>query len=252
MKKLFSTAACAAIAALALTSVAQAKHIDLSVNASASTINIVVSALSGLATGSSVASFTGLQPAQGLDGDLQDIGGDPSQLTIANNPGQGAFLSNTSINVGGGLAVASLTNVHATIGSGGPFAGSGGGADNSDFDLGGTGLTLDNGVLVANVPLFGIATTLDFFVAPASFTLPPATIANAKLGAGPPTNQPVTLTIPVNIVTALTSGTATIATVTLNGSIVLTGIRIPEPGTFALLGLGLMGLVPILRNRLRK
>lgn len=60
-----------------------------------------------------------------------------------------------------------------------------------------------------------------------------------------------TITVPINVDVLVDTGLIKVDAI-FTGSIVATAVVVPEPGTFALAGLGLIALIPVARRRFRK
>jgi hypothetical protein len=99
-------------------------------------------------------------------------------------------------------------------------------------------------------------TTINFLPNLFSVTLPPGSIGKIDLGAGPPNNQLVTLTIPLNVTVPIyeygNSSLGATLSALLTGNLVLTGISVPEPSSVVLFGIGVVGAIPVIRRRLRR
>jgi hypothetical protein len=124
------------------------------------------------------------------------------------------------------LSVALPSSTH-TVGGPGSF----------DVDLGGTVVTVNQGLVIQG----GTATLFDFSKTPTVTTAPAGSLS---------TVTPTTWTIPF-------TSTSTLSTVgipvdiTIKTNFVLTGefFTVPEPGTVALLGAGIVGLVALGRRK---
>ncbi len=225
---------------LGMNGLAHAKLVFFSVDSAATTLNVKAT-LAGVFTDPVNVNVSGLVPTQGIVADVHDISGDPSQLSLVNGPAQGVFFSPASLNLT--LSMLTISGLHASFGHSGPFVGSGGTANSSVFDLSGSNLMFDAGL----VQMAGVfATTTDFLVSPDTFALPAGTIGSVAIGTGPPATYQVTLQIPVNLATDIS-----LAHLVLSGQLVLTSF-IPEPHTFALSVLTLVCLIPLFCKRFRQ
>jgi hypothetical protein len=126
----------------------------------------------------------------------------------------------------------SVAGGHLSIGPApnGPFPVTG-----SDVDVGGLGLVLDGG---ANTVLF----EFDFGAEPVSFVVPAATFA-AWDG-----NSFVLPTVVSGSTEIELFGNPLLLSYIIGGQVAFV---VPEPGTFALAGIGLVGLIPLVRRRQR-
>lgn len=266
-------AALAAVSALGLgASVANAKPVHLSVNSSLSTIKLTISAVGGGLTAAATATVADdLPPAEapystpftttyplagfgnnsgGLDAELVCIGTTPDAFQIAAGE---VDLSDValSLNLGFlGAVDAGGTGLGASLSSGivlptSAMPGMG------TYDLGGAVLSLDQGMITYNGtgPLGGALGSGSFNFEGADavdFPLPSGTLATVKTDVG----GGVTVTIPINVTTTVLTDPIDVTAI-LNGQIVLTGIKVPEPGTLVLIGMGAVAMIPVIRRRRR-
>lgn len=254
MKK-FSLAI-AAVAMLGFASSASALPLpfSLEIDSSVSKLTLTVSALGGAATGAVTTTLSSAANASdGLDGEI-DLADAANNIPGAGSTNTGgATLTNEKLTISLGFlggVDAGLVDVHAAIGAGilneiGPqIAGNPG---SNTYDIGGTQLTLDAGAITysGTGPVGGTlgSGSID---PPIGFALPAGTKAIVQMGPGP-NSRNMTLTIPVNVQTTVTTDPIAIDA-SLVGQIVFTGVRVPEPGTIALLVIGMIGLVPVARR----
>ncbi len=131
-----------------------------------------------------------------------------------------------------------------------PFSG----GANSFFDLGGDTISIDSGLLTYE-GVGGIAGalgsgTFDLASNPVAFELPSgATIRLVETALSPNSNG-VTLIVPIAIPQTTLATDPVNVSASLTALLVATGIKvIPEPGSFILLALGLIGFVAVVRQR---
>ncbi|MBX9788062.1 MAG: PEP-CTERM sorting domain-containing protein [Pirellulales bacterium] len=161
--------------------------------------------------------------------------------------------------VGGGSVTLDLKAPHVDIVPGGPYPAISPVVGSADYDFSGLELDLSGGTFSyssAGYLSFLGSDTINFLPNLFSVNLPPGSIGKIALGPGPPENQLVTLTIPLAMTVPLYDvGNSTLGA-TLNaivaGELVLTGISVPEPGSIVLLGLGIVGAIPVLRRHWRR
>lgn len=238
-KSIFTVAAFVAI--LAVSGVASAKPIAWQIDSNLSFLSLKLTTLSGAVTGEAKATMTG-----GGTADLDNA-------NVLSLLGGNAALSDEQLN----LSLGFLGNVAAglqSLGVGLPT-----GVFNpvgNTYDLGGGALIINSGMITysGSGPVGTLLGTgaFNFNTDPLVFAIPNGiAIASLTVGAGPPNATPVTLDIPLNISTIVTTDPIQIDAA-LTARIVLTGVRIPEPGTMALMGLGLIGIIPVIRRKLAR
>lgn len=245
MKK-FALTFAAFLALIAVSGVASAKPIAWSIDQNLSFLSLKLTTLSGAVTGEAKATLSG-NAAADLDGS--------GILSLLSGS---ALLSDEQLNLSLGFlgnVAAGLQSVAAGLPTG-VVNPTGSTATTYTYDLGGTTLFLNGGVITysGSGPVGALlgSGSFDFNTDPLSFPIPNGVaIATLTLGPGSPNNTPVTLDIPLNVSTIVTTDPIQIDAA-LNARIVLTGVRIPEPGTMVLMGLGLIGLVPVVRRKLAR
>lgn len=238
-KNLFTVAVFAAV--LAVSGVASAKPIAWNIDESLSFLTLKLTTLSGAVTGQVTVSMSGSGTADQDNADVLSLLGGNALLSDATLDLSLGFLGNIAAglqSVGVGLP----TGVFNPVGN--------------TYDLGGGALNLNSGIITysGSGPVGGLLGTgsFDFNTDPISFPIPNGlAIATLTEGVGPPNATPVTLDIPLNVSTIVTTDPIQVDAA-LTARIVLTGVRIPEPGTMALMGLGLIGIIPVVRRRLAR
>lgn len=157
-----------------------------------------------------------------------------------------------------GSLMAAAQGVH--LGGSGPLAsffqatGGPGLTPMSWFDLAGTTLAADDGVITyegtGGAGALFPPGTFDFAADPAQFVLPAGSsvkVIEDPIVPGQKAN--VTLLLPFSVATLLTTDAGGI-NATISGMIVATGMKIiPEPASWLLIGLGLTGIIPLVRRR---
>jgi hypothetical protein len=196
--------------------------------------------------GSNIVTFNGSVDASVAGGNITITGAnaDADLQPLPQSPDIGGVTgtapADAGLSIGPGLGDVALRDFVVSI-SGGPTPLTGG----TDFDLTALSLLISGGTIDYAVPLASLV---------GSTTLV-GTITSPTSGTGTLVGD--VLTIPVDVSVSFvvddagTPDTAddSIATVFLNGSIVA---AVPEPGTIAMLGVGLIGLVAVGRRRFRK
>lgn len=267
-------AALAAIVAVGLSAgVASAKPVHLSIDSTQSSISLTIGALGGAVTAAATASVaddlppaeppyptpaTGLFPnagfgvySGGADASLDCIGTTPDAFTIYAGEGD---LSDISLSLSlGFLGAVNAAGVGLGLSLSGPtLLPSSAMPGMGTYDLAGLTLSIDQGqITYQGTGAIGGALGTGTF----NFGDPDDAIS-ITLGPGQATgivkvdaNGCMTLTIPINILTTVTTDPIDV-TAQLQGQLVLTGCKVPEPGTLVLLGLAGLGLVPVIRRRL--
>ena len=266
-RTLSSTTVLAALILLTLSvQNAHALPYTLRVDSAQSSVALEIQALLNNASGStSTNASSGLPPVggpytTGAGGNLEDGAPTfaPGDLTVA---GGGFNLATASLTIPLGFIGslnAGIQNVGASIGPIGPVTGSapvGGDPGMNTYDVGGLAITLNSGFLTYSGTglVAGLIGTqgIDFSVNNANLVLPPGTLATMKMASPTPFNNALTLSVPLALSTIVTSLPIRVDAF-LTGTLVLTGVRVAEPGTVALMAIGLVGLVPVVRKRLKK
>jgi hypothetical protein len=256
MKKVLVAFVVIAVGGLMLASPAQAYLISTTLTATpSSSVTLLLSAIGGAATGSATMGVSGTADMT-FDQDLTT----PPQAIGVQLDDADFTLSDASLTVSlGFLGGVSAATFSLHLGGEGPMVGAtpiGGGMSVADF--GGTTLELDGGTVTykgtgAIGGLLGSG-TFDFSSAPLALVLPPGstvTISEALVGVG---TTAVTVDIPLAFMDTITTDPVDVA-VDLSGLITLTGLKIfiiPEPATWVMIGLGLVGIIPLVRRKLRK
>lgn len=217
--------------------------------------------LSGAAPG-----FATIPPAKtGYLGKVAIAGSLPGTPGTLGNSGGGFDFTNISQTIngpnifGGGSVTLKLTAPHVDIVPGGPYPAISPIVGTADYDFSGLKLDVSGGSFsyssTGYLSFLG-SNTVNFLPNLFSVNLPSGSIGKIQLGAGPPNNQLVTLTIPLAMTVPLFDIGDTFLGASLNavfaGNLVLTGISVPEPSSVVLLGVGIVGAIPVLRRRLRR
>lgn len=236
---------------------------SLAVDSSQSSLTISLEVLGGILNPSlGTLTLSGAAPAVppvlppanpntlGFLGDIQALANVPGQLTSFGGGGSGTNLSFSTGNIPfvGSLSLGlSVPIFTLDVGS---FLPSSSMSGMATYDFGGVDFDIEAGQftyagtgLVLGIIGNGV---IDFGLNLLSSDLAPGTTAKLTLGPGPPSNQPVTLEVPINATAGLIPG---IFDIGLSGRVVFTGVRVPEPSTWALLVLGLGVLAPAARRR---
>lgn len=260
----FSATLLAAIAGLAFcANASRAGTMLLAVDSNLSNVSISLDVLNGVLSPTlGTVTLSGAAPAAppvlppgspntlGFLGDIQALANVPGLLT---SYGGGASGTNLSFSTGTIPFVGSLTvglNVPIFTLDTGPFAPTSSMPGMAFYDFGGVDFDVEAGQFsyAGTGLVLGLlgSGTIDFGLNLLSSDLAAGTMAKLTLGAGPPSNQAVTLEVPINSTADLLPGVLGLG---FSGTLVFTGIRVPEPGTWALLVLGTVGLMPCLRRR---
>lgn len=142
------------------------------------------------------------------------------------------------------VGTATLEGVKMTFTAGGPY-------DNltdgnpGDLDLAGQAAGITAGKILTGIG------DIDFNTDPVDFTLPSTKAILNETGG--PSSYDVTLTIPVSVASTIDAD-GLLVDALITGTLVFTGTKaIPEPGSVALLGLGLVGIaIPAIKRYRRK
>lgn len=267
MHRTMSFAALSALVVLAaINNNAQAAPYALQIDPSQSTLNLFVTTLLGIRTGDVNTNFTSGLPVAGgpattgAAGDVQDGAPSFAPGTLTDN-GNGFNLVNASMTIPleflGSLSVGA-TGIGGTISLSGPLNGInpiGGDPGSNEYDLTGQSLTLNagsltyggSGLIASQISPGGI----DFGADSESFAFAPGAKALVNLGSPQPFNSAMTLTVPVSLSTSIITLPIQIDAI-LTGTLVFTGLRVAEPGTFVLLAMGMVGMVPVVRRRMQR
>lgn len=264
-RKLGFPAALAAVAVAALCAApARAGTMRLAVDSSQSSLTISVNVLNNLLNlNLGTATLSGPTPANppvlppptpntlGFLGDIQALANVPGQLTSF---GGGAAGTNLSISTGNIPFVGSLTlglNVPIFTLDTGSYLPTSSMSGMATYDWSGVDFDVEAGQFTYSGSglLLGIIGNgaINFGLNLLNSDLGSGTLAKLTLGPGPPSNQLVTLEVPINSSAGLIPGVLDLG---FSGKVVFTGIRVPEPSTWALLIVGLGALVPVARRRL--
>jgi hypothetical protein len=192
-------------------------------------LNGVVSLGMGTAMGSSGS----------LEADIEQTGTAPPPLSMSNIEGGFDVID---FSTAGGVISLDFVGVEFTIGpSAGPFPTDGN--NPALVDLEGLDLAIPQGeVQLSGSPVY------DFGAAPLLFAIAPGVFGTLTETGGPVTYN-VTLEIPINFAgSAPVEGIGTLDYV-LDGVLIFEGTKtVPEPGTLALVAIGLVALVPLVRR----
>ncbi|MGD9647874.1 MAG: PEP-CTERM sorting domain-containing protein [Pirellulales bacterium] len=161
--------------------------------------------------------------------------------------------------IGSGSVTLKLTAPHVDIVPGGPYPAITPLVGTADYDFSGLELDVSGGSFSYSssgyLDFLG-SDTINFLPSLFSVNLPAGSIGSIQLGAGPPSNQLVTLTIPLAMTVPLYDVGNTHLGATINaifsGELVLIGISVPEPGTVVLLGIGIVSAIPVVRRRMKR
>lgn len=221
------------------------------------------------ATLSGVAPPTNIIPATtGFLGTVATTGPIPGVPGLLHSDGGGFNFTdiNTTLNgpnipfVGGGSVTLGLKAPHVDLESAVNFLPTAAVNGSANYDFAGLDLTLTGALFQYSssgyLSFIGSGSTA---ILPAftKVTLPPNSIGTLTLAAGPPAAIPATLTIPLSMTIPLWSVGDTFLGATVNGifngTLVLTGIAVvPEPGSIALLGIGVAVVLPVAVRKLRR
>lgn len=256
----------AALAILSLFAVqtASAGTMRLGVNSSLSQVTVSLNVLSGLLNlGLGTATLSGPQPPVpptvpfpnnlGYLGDVVAGANVPVQLT---NYGAGAAGNSLALSTGNIPFVGSLSvglNVPVFDIETGVWLPSSASSGMATFDFSGVNLGIKAGDFTYSGSglVLGIigSGTINFGSSILNGDLAPGTTAKLTLGAGPPSNQLVTLEVPINTTANVLPGLIGFG---LSGRVVFTGVRIPEPSTMALGLVALLSMAPTVVRRVRR
>lgn len=193
-------------------------------------------------------------PQPGTPGQLTSLGGGFTFIDVVQT------LNGPNIPfVGGGSVTLGLVAPHITIANGDSFLPVAAGVGTGTYDFGGLDLTLSGGNFSyssSGYLNFIGSDSINFLTDAATVTLPSGSLGSIALGNGPPGAQPVTLTLPLNVTVPLFSvGDTTLGAginAVFGGTVVFTGILVPEPGSIVLLGVGLCAALPLVRRMKRR
>ncbi len=268
LEHVLRTVCAALVLSLATTgaNVARGGALNLAVDSSQSSLSIGLNVLSGLLNlplgnvtlSGAAPGIPGVLPpgspnTTGFLGEVTKFGGIPGVL---DDYGAGAFGTSLSISTGNIPFVGSFTaglNVPGFQLDTGTFSPISAALNTATYNVGGLGLdiTAGNFTYSGSGLLLGVlgSGTINFGINLLNGALAPNTQALLTLGPGPPSNQPATLRVPVNTSANLLGG---LIGLSMQGTIVFTGVSVPEPGTWALLITGVVGFLPLARRRARR
>jgi len=187
-----------------------------------------------------------------LDTTIDQTGTAPPAVSLSTLDGL-LNVVDTTVNatILGSPATFSTKAVELSVSAGGPFPNLTG-TNPGTLDINGMPMGLTGGGIVYSIPAFGLSGTLNFATDPTNFTLPPGSTASINETGGP-SNYTVTLSIPISIASTIPTSVVPIPLL-LTGALNFVGTKnIPEPGSIALLGLGVIGIaLPAVRRYRRR
>jgi hypothetical protein len=240
-----------AIAAIALFSAATANAASFPtgfvLDTATSNLGISIKALEGLINVTIPIKFS----SGNWDTTIEQTGTAPPAVSLSSLDGALNIVDVTqNTKILGQDASFSTKAVVMSIDAGGPFPNNGN--NPGVIDLTGLPMGLTAGAIDYDIKAFKLTGALNFTEDPVNFDLPAGSTANINETGGPGSYN-VTLSIPVSVVSTITTDVVDLQ-VTVAGVLNFTAIKaIPEPGSIALFGIGLLGVgIPAVKRIRRK
>lgn len=241
-----------AIAAIALFSAATANAASFPtgfvLDTATSNLGISIKALEGLINVTIPIKFS----SGNWDTTIEQTGTAPPAVSLSSLDGALNIVDVTqNTKILGQDASFSTKAVVMSIDAGGPFPNIDG-TNPGTIDLAGLPMGLTAGAIDYDIKAFKLTGALDFNTDPVNFDLPAGSTAEINETGGPGSYN-VTLSIPVSVVSTITTDVVDLQ-VTVAGVLNFTAIKaIPEPGSIALFGIGLLGVgIPAVKRIRRK